>query len=107
MSCIEAKDEIARGGRPAGDVRKALLDAIEKLASKERGPTLKELVQVACVSDRAARQTISNLRRSGAVCVARTRRVAYRNRPVAEYAPAFLVSSPQGSGFDVLASCWH
>jgi hypothetical protein len=104
---MKAEDQKQSGGRPVGDVRKALLDALTQLASEERGPTLKELVQVACVGEKAARQTISNLRRCGAVAVARTRRVAYRNRPVAEYAPAFLSSGPQGSGFSVLASCWH
>lgn len=35
-----------------------------------------------------ARSMVRDMARYGALCVVRERRVAYRNRPVAEYAPA-------------------
>lgn len=73
--------------RPVGDVRQAILKACRDLATDDRGATLAELTVRAQVGRDAARRTIDNLRRSGELEIARTRRVTYRARPVAEYAP--------------------
>lgn len=74
--------------RPAGEVRQALLQAASDLATPQRAPTLRELAAHAQVGSDAARHTVQNLHRHGALQIVRTRRVHYRNRPVAEYAPA-------------------
>lgn len=72
--------------RPAGDVSQSLLAAVDKLATPERAPTLQELAAAAGVAVDVARQTLKDMKRYGRVCTPRTRRVPYRNRPVAEYA---------------------
>lgn len=74
--------------RAPGEVRQALLCAAAELATPERGPTLAELAARAQVGRDVALHTVKNMKRSGELTVPRTRRVAYRNRPVAEYAPA-------------------
>ncbi|RYF02357.1 MAG: hypothetical protein EOO32_00095 [Comamonadaceae bacterium] len=74
--------------RPAGEIRLALLQACVALATPEQAPTLREIALHAKVGLTAARITIGNMTQSGALRVARQRRVAYRNRPVAEYVPA-------------------
>lgn len=72
--------------RPPGEVSLALLRAVDELATPVRAPTLQEIAQRACVGVTAARRAADNLRRSGKLDIVRQRRVAYRNRPVAEYA---------------------
>lgn len=78
--------------RPAGEVSLAMLQAAHALRRERlvagRGPTLAEMVARAQVGYRVARTTVANLRRSGRLEIVGTRRVAGRNRPVAEYAPA-------------------
>lgn len=74
--------------RPAGEVCQALLRACRQLATAERAPTQRELAQAACVGSAVARSMIRDLKRYGHLQIVRTRRVDYRNRPVAEYAPA-------------------
>lgn len=74
--------------RPAGDIRHALLKAARDLQSQGHRPTLRELAHHAQVGVSAATVTVKNLRRAGLLAVAGQRRVEYRNRPVAEYAPA-------------------
>lgn len=74
--------------RPAGDVRQALLRACSEMYTPERSPTLAELTARACVSRGAALHTVKNLIRNELLFIPRTRKVEYRNRPVAEYAPA-------------------
>ena len=69
--------------RPAGDINKALLQA---LSVSSAGLTLRELAAAAQVGLDAATQTIKNMNRRGRVCVKGTRRVPGRNRPVAVYA---------------------
>lgn len=73
--------------RPAGEVRQALLQAAEDLTTQERSPTLLELAAKSQVGFMAARRTVDNMRRAGALAIVRTRKVDYRNRPVAEYSP--------------------
>ena len=79
--------------RPAGEVRQALLQAADALATAERAPTLAELAAGSGVGYDAAMATVKNMVRGGALCIARRRHVPYRNRPVAEYVPARLVET--------------
>lgn len=82
--------------RPAGEVRQALLNACTQLATPDRGPTLREMAAVACVGMQAARRTVENMSRAGQLHRVRNRKVAYRNRPVAEYAPAAMQGDDDG-----------
>lgn len=75
-------------GRPAGEVRQALLQACEQLVTPERAPTVRELALAAKVSVKAATDTVKNLKRAGLLTRVRWRSVAYRNKPVAEYVPS-------------------
>ncbi|MDD2728307.1 hypothetical protein [Malikia sp.] len=77
--------------RPASEVRTALLQAVRHCHGLGQSPTLLELAHQAQVGVAAATHTVKNLRRAGLLQICGTRRVAYRNRPVAEYAP---VSQP-------------
>lgn len=90
-----AMDQKTTGGRPAGDVRRALLQAALDLNMGDRAATLRELARAACVGQRAARVAVSNMNRAGVLSVVRSRSVAYRNRPVAEYAPACMLPGAQ------------
>lgn len=98
--------------RPKGEVHQALLKAVCELATPERGATLRELAAHACVGVTAARYTVEYLKRSGVVMIARTRRVPYRNRPVAEYALALAgpdddsATAAGASGVGVLLAAW-
>ena len=98
--------------RPKGEIHIALLKAVGELATPERGASLREVAARACVGIAAARHTMHYLHRSGAVVIARTRRVEYRNRPVSEYAlPAPEVTtaadaSPWGA-LGVALTGWH
>lgn len=92
------KSEKRRPGRPAGEVRQALLQAVEALVeelhaagSPFQGPTLQEIMMRARIGRRDARVCVPHCKRSGALQIVGLRRVDYRNRPVAEYA--------LGSGF--------
>lgn len=78
-----------------------------KLVGERKGATLAELAERACVGRQCARDMVPKLvNRDLQLQVVGTRRVAYRNRPVNEYAPAeqeadlFTVTGPQA-----LASC--
>lgn len=94
--------------RPAGEIRTLLLETVRELSLPERSPTLAELSARTQVGEQAARHTLSNLTRSGQLRIVRTRRVAYRNRPVAEYAPAEVA---EGKGYvdlaQVLTAAWR
>ena len=95
-------------GRPAGEVRRALLQAAVALNMGDKAPTLRELAHKACVGQSAARVAVSNMRRAGSLVIVRTRREAYRARPVAEYAPAASACAPTISSnpLQALASAW-
>ena len=93
-------------GRPAGEVRRALLQAAVALSMGDKAPTLRELARTACVGQSAARVAVSNMRRSGSLVIVRTRREAYRARPVAEYAPADMACNCSSHQFQALASAW-
>lgn len=76
----------------------ALLDAAKALATPDRGATLRELAHHACVGVSVARYMVSAMAKHGALVIVRTRRVPYRNRPVAEYAIPLPVEQTQVSG---------
>jgi hypothetical protein len=108
VTCLD-KTPDKKPGRPAGDVRQALLQAVQALATTNTAPTLRELAARACVGHGAARQTVCNMVRAGLLVPVRQRRVPYRNRPVLEYAqPGHLPvlppapSGPQGHDFAAL-----
>lgn len=82
--------------RPPGEVAVALLTACERLAAGGRGATLRELAGAACVGQAAARHTVPSLKRRGALLIVGQMRVAYRNRPVALYAPRGVALGRQG-----------
>ena len=112
MRCITSVNELQCGGRPVGDVHRALMVAAAELVEDGKAPTLLELVQRACVGYKSARMTVQNLTRCGALAKVRERRVAYRNRPVAEYAPSYLVQPAANDGvvagfdFSALTRAW-
>ena len=94
--------------RPAGEIRQALIQAAHALACSGRSPTLAELADKACVGRDAARMHIANIKRSGALRIVGERRVNYRNRPVAEYAPPKILSLEDVqamTGASVLGDC--
>ena len=112
MSTEQVTPDTRINGRPAGEVRRALLQAAVALNMGDKAPTLRELARKACVGQSAARVAVSNMRRSGALVIVRTRREAYRARPVAEYAPpaipvGLLQPGEQGYSFQSLCSVWH
>ena len=74
--------------RPAGEIRQALFQAAHDLTQHGRGATLVELAARASVARRDASVCLKNMRRAGVLDIVGERRVDYRNRPVAEYAPA-------------------
>ena len=98
--------------RPAGEIRQALLQACESLAARSAagcGPTLREMAAEARVGLEAARRTVENMTRYGVLVVPRTRRVPYRNRPVAEYVPAAMAaqaSAANDAGMAQLLRAW-
>jgi hypothetical protein len=73
--------------RPAGEIHQALLSAAQALSTPEQAPTLAEMAAHAQVGVDAARHTVPKMKQRGVLRIARTRRVDYRNRPVAEYEP--------------------
>lgn len=83
--------------RPVGEISLALLGAMQELRTPEQAPTLRELALHAQVGIDAAERAVTNMKRHGRVRIVRTRRVEYRNRPVAEYEPAASVN--EGAGF--------
>ena len=96
--------------RPLSDVAKALLSTACKLSAAGRAVTLAEMAAGACVGQKAATYTVKNLRRSGHLRIVGLRRVDYRNRPVAEYAPAAVravePAAPAWVDLDRCLSTW-
>lgn len=84
--------------RPASEERMALLQAAAELTTPHQAPTQRELAERAQVAYDKARSMVRDMARYGALCVVRERRVAYRNRPVAEYAPAVRQAGGQAAG---------
>lgn len=96
--------------RPLSDVAQALLSTANRLSAAGRSVTLAELAAGACVGHHAATMTVKNLRRSGHLKIVGLRRVTYRNRPVAEYAPrsveADSPAAPAGVDLGRCLSAW-
>lgn len=95
--------------RPAGEIRQALIqaarDVVADLGLPNRGATLAELADRSCVGRDAARRCVDNMRRSGVLQIVGERRVDYRNRPVAEYAPGDMDSPLVEQGWVDLGQC--
>ena len=93
-------------GRPLGEVHAALLQAVRELETPEQGPTLREMAHRACVGTAAATSTVKNMVRNGFLVIERTRRVTYRNKPVAEYGipPERIPKAKKGAGGALLAA---
>ena len=100
--------------RPAGEIRQALIQAARDVVARDvvadlglpnRGATLAELADRSCVGRDAARRCVDNMRRAGVLQIVGERRVDYRNRPVAEYAPPDTVGATTGAGWVDLGQC--
>jgi len=100
---------VARG-RPLSEVARALLSTANRLSAAGRAVTLAEMAAGACVGQQAARKSVSNLKRYGHLKIVGQRRVDYRNRPVAEYAPVIaamtLALAPPGVDLERCLSAW-
>ncbi len=83
--------------RKAGDSRLALLKAAADLTTVTRSPTMRELAERACVGRVAAAHTVKTMRKAGLLVIVRTRKVDYRNKEVAEYAPKDGVAVPEAT----------
>lgn len=90
--------------RPTGEIRMALMEAARTLARPDHGPTLSELVQAAQVGYDAGLHTVKNMRRAGELVKIGERRVDYRNKPVAEWAPADLVPAAAAGHAELAAA---
>lgn len=76
--------------RPAGDIRLALLEAVQEAP----GSTMRELAARAMVSGDAARRALDNMSRARHVRRGPDRVVSYRNRPVATWLPVAANDEP-------------
>ena len=89
----------------------AVLQAASDLAMPDRAPTRRELAHHLMLSTREIAATVDNLTRTGRLLPVRLRTVAYRTRPVAEYAPAVAAveqhapESRHGHGWVDLGRC--
>lgn len=88
----------------------ALLQAAQAIrlerSASGQGATLRELVARACVGYKVARIMVRDMKKHGHLVKSGERQVAYRNRPVFEYAPARKCSDIlDNSGRAVLAQC--
>lgn len=100
--------------RPAGDVRQALIQAAREVVAElgqqdsaggRRGATLAELAARACVGRDAAHTHVPKLKSRGHLQIVGERRVDYRNRPVAEYAPVDVDAPLVEQGWVDLGKC--
>lgn len=94
--------------RPSGEITQALLKAAKEFAEQGRPATLVELAHSACVSREAAYDRVKKLKSRGHLQQVGERRVDYRNRPVAEYAPADVCNKEEEgiTGFVALEHCF-
>lgn len=89
-----------------GEVHAALLQAVRELETPEQGPTLREMAHRSKVGLAAARCNTQHMVRMGVLVIVRTRRVTYRNKPVAEYGipPERIPKAKKGAGGALLAA---
>lgn len=96
--------------RPAGEISKALLQAVQALATPERAPILKELAAHTRLPEGVVLQTLKDMKRYRRVCIARTRRVPWCTRPVAEYGLPVVGQAANDAlgdgGFAALVRAW-
>lgn len=85
--------------RPAGEISMALLQAVERLWTPGKGPTMREIAEAAGVGATVASQTIKDMRRYQRLSICGQRRVSGRNRPAAEYALPHQVAPASGANF--------
>lgn len=85
--------------RPAGEVSLALLQAVERLWTPERGPTMDEVAAASGVAKEVASRTIKNMRRYGRLAICGERKVPRRNRKAAEYALPHQFQAADSAGF--------
>ena len=92
--------------RPRSDTATELLQLACKLSAAGRGVTLAELAAAGFGRD-TVRMVVPNLTRRGQLRITGTRRVSYRNRPVAVYEPVAVVADVDqpDSGPAVLCRC--
>lgn len=77
----------------------ALLQAVERLWTPGRGPTMREIAAAAGVGASVASRTIKDMRRYERLSICGQRRVSGRNRPAAEYALPHQVASANEASF--------
>lgn len=91
--------------RPAGEARLALIqaaaDVVREIGQPGRGATLREMYTRAQVGSTCARDLVPKIKASGALCIVGERVVDYRNKPVAEYAPALDANQIQQGWVDL------
>ena len=95
--------------RPAGETHLALLQAAHAIrrerAESGQGATLLELVHRSQVGYKCARALVQKLKARGQLQIVGQRKVEYRNRPVAEYAPAPPTKAKEKAGWVGLSDC--
>ncbi|GGH62234.1 hypothetical protein GCM10010975_26710 [Comamonas phosphati] len=75
-------------GRPAGEISLAIEQAVQRLWTPERGPTLGEIAAALValgVAFTGVRNTVANMKRYERLVKVGERKVPGRNRPAAEY----------------------
>ena len=95
--------------RPASETHLALLQAAHSIRRERigcgQGATLQELVHRSQVGYKVARALVPKLKDRGQLQIVGERKVDYRNRPVAEYAPVDPNESVIGEGWVDLGAC--
>lgn len=91
--------------RAAGDFVRDLQRLPEAERQARNGATLAELADRSCVGREAARNLVPKLRDRGHLQIVGQRKVGYRNRPVAEYAPVVDTETRAGHGWVDLGRC--
>lgn len=88
--------------RPAGEISLAIEQAVEKLWTPERSPTLAEIaahLMTVGVAFNAIRNTVPKMKRYGRLVICGQRKVPRRNRPAAEYALPHQVHAANEADF--------
>lgn len=84
-----------RRGRPAGDVRRALAQAVQSLLAKGRTITWRSLAAAARVGADRARRTVCEMLRAGQLVRIGTLRTARTGRPMSVLAPPELADDAE------------
>lgn len=99
---------------PPVSVSKLILSAIPELKTDEVAPSVRDLEQHLSgplglkLGEKTVENTVKNLTRSKRLRIVRTRSVAYRNKPVAEYdvAPPTHAAPAADDGLARVLSAW-